>query len=316
MLIQETKSLIAWPAPLVELLGFAALFLASGAVGFRYAVLRGGLRGAASADPAAPLFGRAARRAAAWGLAGAVLRAALSIASLPAAAQKAHLSAVELVVHDAGTGIPLLLWIVAIVGFAIAASGRRSGWPVAAVGVVLGAMPPLFTGQWLRLINPIHALAAGLWIGTLFVMVVAGISLVLRDESMRAERERIVAEMVHAFSPVALTMGVTVVLFGVITAWRHLNPLSSLFTTPYGYALLAKLCAVALVFGLGAWNWRRQRPLLGTEDSAASIQRSARAELWAAAVVLVITAILISLPSPRPPKPSSASTMPPVTLAP
>jgi carbonic anhydrase/acetyltransferase-like protein (isoleucine patch superfamily) len=32
-----------------------------------------------------------------------------------------------------------------------------------------------------------------------------------------------------------------VVLSGLITAWRHLNPLSSLWTTPYGYALILEL---------------------------------------------------------------------------
>ena len=48
-------------------------------------------------------------------------------------------------------------------------------------------------------------------------------------------------------------------LFGVITAWRHLKYLSALWTTPYGYALLLKLALVAAVFSLGAWNWRRHQ---------------------------------------------------------
>ena len=102
-------------------------------------------------------------------------------------------------------------------------------------------------------------------------------------------------------SPVALVMGVCVVLFGLITAWRHLHVLSNLWTTPYGYALIVKLCIVGFVFGLGAWNWRRQRPMLGSEPAAAAIRRSATAELTVAGVVLVITALLVSLPAPRPP---------------
>jgi putative copper export protein len=107
--------------------------------------------------------------------------------------------------------------------------------------------------------------------------------------------------MVNRFSPLALTMGGVVVVFGVITAWRHLHVLSNLWSTPYGYALIAKLCFVALVFGLGAWNWRRQRPTLGSESAAVSIRRSATAELTIAAIVLVVTAILVSLPTPRAP---------------
>jgi putative copper export protein len=96
-------------------------------------------------------------------------------------------------------------------------------------------------------------------------------------------------------------MGGVVVLFGLITAWRHLHVLANLWSTPYGYTLIVKLCVVALVFSLGAWNWRRQRPTLGSESAATSIRRSATMELLVAATVLLITAILVSLPAPRAP---------------
>jgi putative copper export protein len=146
-----------------------------------------------------------------------------------------------------------------------------------------------------------HELAAGLWIGTLFVMVIVGLALVLRQETPADRRGPIAAGMVNDFSPLALVSGGLVVLFGVITAWRHLNPLSSLWTTPYGWALIAKLVVVAVVFALGAWNWKRGRPTLGSEAGAHGLKRSATSELLAAGVVLVITAILVSLPSPRRP---------------
>jgi putative copper export protein len=56
---------------------------------------------------------------------------------------------------------------------------------------------------------------------------------------------------------------------------------------------------VALVFGLGAWNWRRQRPRLGSESAAAGLRRSAWSELVAAGLVLLATALLVSLPAPK-----------------
>jgi putative copper export protein len=105
--------------------------------------------------------------------------------------------------------------------------------------------------------------------------------------------------MVNGFSPLALTCASILVLSGLVTAWRHLTPFSSLWTTPYGWTLIVKLCFVAGVFALGAWNWKRQRPQLGSEGAAVSIRRSARTELVLAACVLVATAILLSLPSPR-----------------
>ena len=191
--------------------------------------------------------------------------------------------------------------VLAIIGFLLASGRLPIGWPLAAIGVVAGTLRGLFSGRWTQLVNPMHELAAGLWIGTLFVMVIVGLALVLRQETPADRRGPIAAGMINDFSPLALVCGGLVVLFGLITAWRHLNPLSSLWTTPYGWALIAKLVVVAVVFALGAWNWKRGRPTLGSEAGAHGLRRSATKELVAAGVVLVITAILVSLPSPRRP---------------
>jgi copper transport protein len=173
--------------------------------------------------------------------------------------------------------------------------------------VIGGSLSGALSGQWARLVNPVHMLAAGLWIGTLFVLVVAGLAIVLRQEGARERRGPVVAGMVNAFSPLALAASAVLVLFGLITAWRHLKYPAALWTTPYGYALIAKLCAVAIVFALGAWNWRRQRPSLGSAEAAVGIRRSATAELAAAAVVLVVTSLLVSIPAPRAPQPPPAA---------
>jgi copper transport protein len=87
----------------------------------------------------------------------------------------------------------------------------------------------------------------------------------------------------------------------VITAWRHLKTLSALWTTPYGITLIVKLCLVACVLALGAFNFRRQRPLLGTDAGAHSLRGSATAELAVATLVLVVTSLLVCMPSPKPP---------------
>jgi putative copper export protein len=301
MILQETRALIEWPEPVVQLFGFLALFLGAGAVGFRYAALRGALPSGA-ASPTVTAHRLAARRAAIVGLVGAVAGLYPLYGRLAGVAARAHVALPALLTSNVPAALAVALAVLAIIGFALAATGSRAGWPLALVGVVVGALPPLLTGQWSRLVNPVHALAAGLWIGTLFVLLVAGILPVLRDATLRDERGSIIANFVHRFSPLALTMGVTVVVFGVITAWRHLNPLSSLWSTPYGYALLAKLAFVASVFAFGAWNWKRQRPTLGSDPAALSIKRSATMELGLAGVVLVITALLVSLPSPKPPR--------------
>ncbi|AHG92914.1 copper resistance D domain protein (plasmid) [Gemmatirosa kalamazoonensis] len=292
----QAEPLIHWPEPIVEYVGFVAQFLALGAVGFRYAALRDRLS-------AAGVHADAARRAARIGLIGLAVHTVLFVIGLPEAAARAHTTASALLATNPPTAAQAVLLAIGLIGLALASAGRPAGWPAALVGVVLNTLTGVLTGAWTRLVNPVHRVVAGLWIGTLFVLLVAGIASAFRDEDSRARRGAIVADMVNGFSPLALVCGMLVVASGLTTAWRHLNPLSSLWTTPYGYALIVKLLLAAVVFALGAWNWRRVRPTLGGDDAATTIRRSARAELTAAALVLAATAIVVSLPSPRPPRP-------------
>jgi copper resistance protein D len=318
----QAEPLIEWSEPVMELIGFIAIFLTAGAIGFRYSSLRGKLgRGAAAAD--ATIYETAGRRAAVLGLIGSVIAMIRAVLALPALAERAHTTTGALLSSNAPAQMLIGFGVLALIGFLLASARVSIGWPLAALGVAAGTLRGLFSGRWSQLVNPMHELAAGLWIGTLFVMVIVGLALVLRQETPADRRGPIAAAMVNDFSPLALVCGGLVVLFGVITAWRHLNPLSSLWTTPYGWALIAKLAVVAVVFSLGAWNWKRGRPTLGSEAGAHGLKRSATGELLAAGVVLVITAILVSLPSPRrpgapggPPGGPGAAEGPPPAVAP
>jgi putative copper export protein len=85
-------------------------------------------------------------------------------------------------------------------------------------------------------------------------------------------------------------------------SWLHLKYVAALWTTSYGYTLIAKLGVVAVVVALGAWNWRRMTPKLSAEEAAHELRRSSAAELVFAGVVLLLTAVLVSLPGPKLPK--------------
>jgi putative copper export protein len=288
------EPLLTWSDPIKELIGFLALFLGAGAIGFRYFALH-----SRRIETDRVFYDDAARRAAFLGLIGVVVSLISAWTQLPALAARRHLTTGGLLTTDAATMMQVGFLALAIIGYALASSRVSAGWPLAAIGVVAGALRLVFLGKWSSLVNPVHSLAAGLWIGTLFVLVTAGLSALLKHEPTRERRGAIAADMVNGFSPLALTMGGVVVLFGLITAWRHLHRLSNLWSTPYGQALIVKLVFVAAVFALGAWNWRRQRPTLGTEGAAVAIRRSATGEILVAGIVLVITAILVSLPSPK-----------------
>jgi putative copper export protein len=287
-----------------EYVTFLATFAAVGAAGFRWVVMRPVLRQTclAGTDASTRIAGRALRTAAAIGLLGTLVALGMTLLNaMGTAAEKHSTLAQVLSANRAGGATGLALLALAAVGYLLALGRVNAGWVLAGLGVVGNSLRGIVSGNLLRMLNPFHELMASLWIGTLAVMVVAGITAALRADVPREDRGPVVANMVNAFSPLALFSASLLALSGLWTAWRHLHVLSNLWTTPYGWALMVKLCLVACVAALGAWNWRRVRPGLGGEDAALRLRRSATSELAVAALVLAATAVLVSLPSPRAP---------------
>jgi putative copper export protein len=319
----QAEPAFQWSQPVTEFIGFLSLFLANGAIGFRYAAVRNRLT-AAKTDAQRPIYVSATRYAASLGLLGTLIQVVLFVMELPRLAGRMHLSVGQLLTSDPQTIARSILLLLAVLGFALAAttaprgshpSGVSSAWLLAAIGLIGAELSGILSGRWAGMINPVHQLLAGLWLGTLSILVIAGFAVVLRD-APRAERGPMIADLVNGFSPLALTCGPLLVATGVTTALMHLHPFSSLWSTAYGYALLVKLCLVAIVFSLGAWNWRRQRPRLGSEQAASLIRRSSVMELSVATLILLVTSILVSLPAPRAPRPVGGTASPPVPAEP
>ena len=305
----QAQSLIRWPQPIMEYIGFIGSFLPAGAIGFRFAVLRGAIARVEQTGVDTTrrrVLADTARRAAVIGLIGTIVGAALLLYQLPGLAARRHTTVAQLMTHNAVTELQIGFLVLALIGFVLALEGSNVGWWLAGVGFVAGLLRNAFLAEWGELSNPLHVLAAGLWIGTLFVMLIAGVTVVLHSEVARDQRGPIVSDMVYSFSPLALSAAPVLVLFGVIIAWQHLHVLSNLWLSAYGVTLIVKLCLVAVVFALGTWNWRRQRPTLGSEGAAVAIKRSATMEVAVAALVLVATSILLSIPAPRAKKPAAA----------
>jgi putative copper export protein len=299
--MELVSPLIHWPDPLIELLGFIASFLAVGAVGFRLRVIARVLARTANAGDRRLLQDSAAR-AASLGLVGAVISTVLFATRLPALAARQHVTVGHMLTSSTRTQLQAAMVLAVLIGLGLAVRRVGSGWWLAAIGVIVGPLNGAFFGQWNRLVVPIHRLAGGLWIGTLFMLVIAGLGTVLRSALPSERRGAMAAELVNAFSPLALVSAGVLATFGVITAWQHLHTIAALWSTPYGVTLIVKLLVVGVVLALGAWNWRRQKPLLGSEAGAVNLRRTATHELAAAGVVLAISAILVSLPSPKPPR--------------
>ncbi len=306
-LLQAAEDQVTASGLALEYAGFLAYFGVFGALGFRWLVLNrmASHQPGAPADDAVSMSLQAAEVGAARvGAIGALFMLLNLIMSASARATDKAVPFMEALTGGGSeTTIPLAFVAVFLVLFVVAIKHVRAAWAIAAVVGVAYALQDITSGKWTALINPLHEVAASLWIGTLFVLVIAGLPPILRSTMPSERRGALVAEMIATFSPVAIGASLLLVATGITTAWRHLKFVAALWTTSYGYALDIKLLLVATVVALGAWNWRRMRPRLGSEAAAHEIRRSATRELFFAVLVLVVTGVLVTLPSPHLPHP-------------
>jgi len=291
-----------------EYTGFLAYFGVFGALGFRWLVLartgNGGQTGSPVDDAVTTSLRPADSGAAIVGLIGTLFMLINLLMSLAArAADKGTSLGAAITAGGSRLITPFVFIALFLILFGIALKRVRAAWIVAGLVGIAYALQNITSGKWASLVNPVHETAASLWLGTLLVVVVVGLPAILRSALPSERRGLVIADMIGRFSPVAICASLLLVTTGVITAWRHLRFVAALWTTSYGYALDVKLVFVATVIVLGAWNWRRMKPRLGTEAAAQEIHRSAKAELTVAGIVLLITGVLVSLPSPHLPHP-------------
>jgi copper transport protein len=136
------------------------------------------------------------------------------------------------------------------------------------------------------LVQVLHVVGVGLWIGTLF-MVVA---------SLRHASTKVFTAAVKAFSPLAFIAVTTIAVTGAITALTYLESFSELWSTVYGRTLFLKIVLFGATGALGAYNWRRLRSVSDPTGQAGFLRRTAGAELLIAWLTLAVTAVLVALP--------------------
>ena len=190
---------------------------------------------------------------------------------------------------------------------------QRAGWALA-----LGAPPAIALAavSWSGhaatggdrtanvVIDALHNGATALWIGGLLGLTVLVSPAVAALE--RGDRVRLAAGVVVRFSALALAAVATLVVTGVYRALAEVS-VGDLLDTGYGRALVVKLCLFAVLVLGGAYNRmvvhpHLERAALGLDPSdrgaAAALRVSVRAELAGATVLLVVVAVMISLPPP------------------
>jgi putative copper export protein/methionine-rich copper-binding protein CopC len=196
--------------------------------------------------------------------------------------------------------------VVAAAGFAAAWRGAVAGWVLAALAAAALALTPALSGHAAAVPDALgavaivahsaHVLGVGGWLGSLLVLLVAGIPAAMALGPAR--RGAAVASLVRAFSPTALLFASLVVLTGIAATAIHVGSVAALVGSRYGALLLIKVGIFGLVIGTGAYNYLRVQPVLGDDVGAERLERSVAFELGVGAAVLLLTALLVATPPP------------------
>lgn len=142
---------------------------------------------------------------------------------------------------------------------------------------------------WLSALLVFHLLAAAFWIGAFRPLAAA---------TRHADRGG-VARLMTRFSGMAVALVPALVAAGLVMGWHLVGGWAALATTAYGWALLAKVAAVAAMLGLAVLNKMRLAPALERDERApARLRRSIVGEGVLAAGVFALTAALTSVPPP------------------
>ncbi len=294
---------------------FLALLIVIGAVTFRQLVLSFLKR---KEDPDSPMIPDAARGAARLGEWAAAVLLLVAVTRLGAQSYMMYGGTSGLAPGMMGSMMTRTLWgrgwffqiagiAIAGVGFHKAREGDSSRWWLAAsLGAFLLAFTPAFAGHASSsprltalaiFADGLHVIGGGGWLGSLLMVIGVGIPAALRLPTGR--RGPMVAEVVNAYSPIALTFAGIISTTGVFAAWLHLGSVPALWTTDYGKTLLIKLGILSIVAATGAYNWVRVKPHLGLVEGAAKIRRTAMIELVVGVLVVLATAVLVALSTPR-----------------
>ena len=291
-------------AIIARTVSYAALITVIGAVVFRFAILPrvGELDGEGRTDIAGATATLATVAAAVFTIA-AVARLATQGSMIAQGVGQMRVVAMD-TEWGAAWRVQVGAAVVAFIGFLLARSRIALGWGIALGGVLVLAVATAAGGHAVAdadartlavATDAIHIMGAGGWIGSLLVLVTMGHRIASRGGEGRGRR---VAALVNAFSPAALAFAGMLVVTGGVSAWLRLGTLAALWTSPYGVMLIRKLVMVGLVVLAGAYNWRRMRPTLGADDTIDKMHRSATIELALSAVVIIMTAVLVAMPTP------------------
>jgi copper transport protein len=138
-----------------------------------------------------------------------------------------------------------------------------------------------------------HVWAAAAWFGIVLLAIVLW--------RRRDDDPLVVGRMVARFSRIATLAVVVVAVAGGVLAYEEVRAARALTSTTYGWVLIAKVAAVAVVAAIGAYNHLRLVPALEQAPRAATrlLRRTVRAEAFVMLVVVALASVLVAVTPAR-----------------
>jgi len=174
------------------------------------------------------------------------------------------------------------------------------GWKAAWAGVIpltltlslsSHAMSVPFLSPLAVAMDGAHALAAGAWVGTL--------ALILHLRPGPPDTASVLAGQLETFSYLAMGAVAVLLIMGTVLAGLHIGVISNLWASEYGRVFSLKVLASGGVMLLGFRNWRYGLPVVDTEEGSRTVRRRAAMEVGLAALVVLLTAILVGTEMPE-----------------
>jgi putative copper resistance protein D len=195
----------------------------------------------------------------------------------------------------------LICWVATTL--AVVLIPRKSGvtWLAMALAVVLlgsltwsghgrnGEMP-----QWHLLADGLHLIIAAAWPTGLLPF---GLVIFCIRKSSDPDQHSAMIKLTRRFSATSLISVAILAGTGIVNSCHLLQSISSLFATSYGHVLLTKIVLFLVMVALGAFNLFRLKPRIGIDaEAAAKLQLTVTAEFICGVVVVIVVALLGTLP--------------------
>ena len=274
-----------------KIVAYLAILVATGVAGAGWLLARSGID-AAGAAVARRRLDAIVLPAGALLLLGTLLRAWAHTASAFGMAEAWSLENLHLIALESRWGEGWRLQALSALSVMVTGLALRivpRGWTrwVAGAAAVAAALAVPQTGhgaaepyRWV--LHGLHVLGAGLWAGTLLVLVA------LRTPAPQAQRS-----LLGAFAPLAAAGVALLAASGFVASWIYIGTWRNLWGSEYGLVLVLKLGLVAEMAASGGTNWLRLH-----RHADRDVSRTVLIEAVLAVAVVVVTGWLTETAHP------------------